>query len=87
MKKGQLPLEHIFIFSKTFKMITKQLGFDLTFKTAVLHGILYTAPANDITITIKTPQSFVPANHFDSTTQKMLLSFKNVARYHTTPGL
>ena len=35
----QLPLEHIFGFCKTFKKITKNLGFHLIFKTADLQDI------------------------------------------------
>ena len=34
--KGQLPLEHIFGFCKTFKKVTKNLGLRITFKTASL---------------------------------------------------
>ena len=34
--KGQLPLEHIFGFCKTFKKVTKNLGFHITFRTADL---------------------------------------------------
>ena len=37
--KGKQKLEHIFSFSKTFKNITKNLGFHLTFKTANIQGI------------------------------------------------
>ena len=44
-KKGQLPLEHIFGFCKTFEKVTKQLGFQLTLKTAVLTDIIYTTLA------------------------------------------
>ena len=39
--KGQLPLERIFGFCKTFKKITKNLGVHITFKTANLQDILY----------------------------------------------
>ena len=46
--KGQLPLEHIFRFCKTFKMNTKHLGFLLIFKTADLQDIIYTTPGDDI---------------------------------------
>ena len=31
--KGQLPLEHIFGFCKSFKKVTKNLGFHLKMKT------------------------------------------------------
>ena len=33
--KGQLALENIFGFCKTFKKITKNLGFHITFKSAI----------------------------------------------------
>ena len=38
--KGQLALEHILGFCKTFEKITKNLGFHLTFKTAILQDII-----------------------------------------------
>ena len=41
--KGQLQLEHIFGFCKTFKKITKHSGFHLTFKKADLQDIFFTA--------------------------------------------
>ena len=40
--KGNLPLEHIFGFCKTFEKITKNLGFQLTFRTNDLQDILFT---------------------------------------------
>ena len=46
--KGQLELEHIFGFCNTFKMITKNLGFHLTFKTANLQDIIFNTIATDI---------------------------------------
>ena len=54
--KGQLPLEHIFGFRKTFKKITKQFGFHLTLKTADLQDIIYTKLAD---IIIKTDKLFL----------------------------
>ena len=50
--KGLLPLEQIFGFCKTFKKITKNLGFHLTFKTNDLQDIIFTTLANDINVTI-----------------------------------
>ena len=50
--KGQLPLEHIFGFCKTFKKITKKLGFHLTFKTNDLQNIIFTTLGDDIIVTI-----------------------------------
>ena len=50
--KGYLYLEDIFGFCKTFKKVTKNLGFHLLFKTANLHDIIYTSMADDINVTI-----------------------------------
>ena len=60
--KGQLPLEHIFGFCKTFKKFTKNLGFRITFKTANLQDIIYTtiAAAYPINVTINSLCLFVP---------------------------
>ena len=44
---GYLCLEDIFGFCKTFKMVTKNLGFVITFKTANLQDIIYSAMADD----------------------------------------
>ena len=41
--KGHLPIEHFFGFCKTFKKITKNLGFHFTFKTADLQNIIFTS--------------------------------------------
>ena len=45
--EGQLPLEHIFGFCKTFEKITKQLGFHLTFKRVDLQDNIYTTLGDD----------------------------------------
>ena len=39
--RGQLALEHIFGFCKTFKKITNNLGFEINFKIANLQNIIY----------------------------------------------
>ena len=44
--KGQLHLEHVFVFCKTFKKITKHSIFPLTLKTADLQDIIYTTLGN-----------------------------------------
>ena len=46
--KGYLYLEDIFGFCKTFKKVTKNLGFVITFKTANFQDIIYTSMAEDI---------------------------------------
>ena len=58
--KGHLSLEHIFGFCKTFKKITKQFGFHLTFKTADLQDIIYTIPGDDIKVSFDELFLFVP---------------------------
>ena len=60
--KGQLPLEHMFGFCKTFKKVTKNLGFRITFKTANLQDIIYTtiAAGTQINVTINSLYLYVP---------------------------
>ena len=41
--KGQLALENIFGFCKTFKKVTKNLGFHITLKTADVQDIIFTS--------------------------------------------
>ena len=50
--KGYFYLEDIFGFCKTFKKVTKNLGFHLLFKTANLQDIIYTSMEDDIIVTI-----------------------------------
>ena len=50
--KRYLYLEDIFGFCKTFKKVTKNLGFHLTFKTNDLQDIVYTSMTDDINVTI-----------------------------------
>ena len=58
--KGHLHLEHIFGFCKTFKKITKNLGFHLKFKMNDLQDIVYTFFAEDINVTINSLYLYVP---------------------------
>ena len=58
--KGQLSLENVFGFCKTFKTITKFLGFRLTFKTSNLVNFLYNTYADPISLTNFDIQLFVP---------------------------
>ena len=67
--KGQLLLEDLFGFCKTFKKITKNLGFQITFKTNNSQNILYTELANDINVTINSLYLFVPVLTPNSETQ------------------
>ena len=58
--KRYLYLEDIFGFCKTFKKVTKSLGFHLTFKTNDLQDIIYTSMTDDIKVTIKNLYLYVP---------------------------
>ena len=58
--KGYLYLESIFGFCKTFKKVTKNLGFHLLFKTANLQDIIYISMADDINVTINSFYLYVP---------------------------
>ena len=69
--KGHLSLEHIFGFYKTFKKITKNLGFHLKFKMNDLQDIIFTTLANDINVTINSLSLFVPILIPNSQTQVM----------------
>ena len=69
--KGQLPLEHIFGFCKSFKKITKNLGFHIIFRTADLQDIIFTSIANNINVTINSLYLFVPTLIPNTETQLM----------------
>ena len=58
--KGYLYLEDIFGFCKTFKKVTKNLGFHITFKTNDLQNIIYSSMADDIHVTINKLYLYVP---------------------------
>ena len=58
--KGYLYLEDIFGFCKTFKKVTKNLGFHLTFETNDLQDIIDTSRADDINVTINNLYLYVP---------------------------
>ena len=69
--KGHLSLEHIFGFCRTFKKITKNLGFHLKFKMKDLQDIIFTTIADDINVTINSLYLFVPVLIPNSQTQVM----------------
>ena len=72
--RGQLPLEDVFGFCKTFnKKITKNLGFHIPLKTNTLQNIIYTtiADATQIKVTINSLYLFVPIITPNSETQVM----------------
>ena len=60
--KAQLPLEHILGFCKSFKKVTKNLGFELTFRTANLQNMIYTSISDgtQINVTINSLYLYVP---------------------------
>ena len=58
--KGYLYVEDIFCFCKTFKKVTKFLGFHLMLKTKDLQHFTYTSMADDINVTNKNLYLFVP---------------------------
>ena len=67
--KGQLLLEDIFGFCKTFKKITKNLGFHITLKTNDLQNTIFTTLANNINVTINSLYLFIPILTPNSETQ------------------
>ena len=58
--KGYFYLEDIFGFCKTFKKVTKNLSFHITFKTNDLQNIIYSSMADDINVTINNLYLYVP---------------------------
>ena len=69
--KGQIPLKYIFGFCKTFKKITKNLGFRLTLETNDLQKTIFTTIATDINVTINSIYLFVPILIPNTETQVM----------------
>ena len=58
--KVVLSLQNIFGLCKTFKKVTKQLGFHLTFKTADLQHIIFTTLGENNEVNFDTLFLFVP---------------------------
>ena len=60
--RGHLPLEYIFGFARSFKKITKGLGFDLEIRTSSRkQDILYTSLGDsDVNVTTNSISLFVP---------------------------
>ena len=69
--KGYLNLEEKSGFCKTFKKMSENLGFRLTFKTADLQDIIYTTIGDSIDTTNNNFCSFVPAFIPSAETQAM----------------
>ena len=58
--KGQIYLKDIFVFCKTFKKVTKNLGFHVTFKTNDLQEFIYKSMDVDINVTINSLYLYIP---------------------------
>ena len=58
--KGYLFFEDIFGFCKTFKKLTKNLGFHITFETNDLQNIIYSFMEDDVKVTIDNLYLYVP---------------------------
>ena len=69
--KGQLPLENIFGFCKSFQKITKNLGFHINLQTADLQDIIFTSIADNINVTINSKYLYVPTLIPNTETQLM----------------
>ena len=57
--KGYLYLEHVFGFCKSFKKVSKNLGFHIKFRTANLQDIIHTSKADDTNVTINSLYLYV----------------------------
>ena len=67
--KRVLPLEHIFGLCKTFKKITKHLGFNISLKTVDLQDIIYTTLDDNIKVNFNKLFLFVSIVFPDAQTQ------------------
>ena len=81
--KGQLKLEIIFEFCKTFKKILKNLGIHLTLKTNVEQNFIFTTKPTDINVTIGSFYLFVP-RFFPKTETQVLLNESIESNYTIT---
>ena len=87
VKKGKikvhLALEYRFRFCKTFKKITKNLGFHLTFKMNDVQDIIFTTIATDINVTNNSLYLYVPILIPNSQTQ-LLFNESSMNNYTVT---
>ena len=79
--KGQLALENIFGFCKSFKKITKNLGFHIIFRTADLQDIIFTSIGDNINVTINSLYLFVPT--FIPSTETQLMFNESIQNNYT----
>ena len=68
---GQIPFQHFFGFCRTFRKITKQLGFHLTFRTADPQDITYKSLGDNIKVNFDKLFLFVSIFIPDAETQIM----------------
>ena len=78
--KGQLALEDIFGFCKSFKKITKNLGFHILFRTADLQDIIFTSIGDKVNVTISSLYLFVPT--FTPSTETQLMFNESIQNNH-----
>ena len=78
--KGYLYLEDIFGFCKTFKKVTKNLGFHISFKTNDLQDNIYTSMTDDIDVTINNLYLYVP-NLIPSVETQLMFNEANQNNY------
>ena len=71
--KAQLALKHFFGFCKSFKKITKDLGFHITLRTADLQNIIFTSIGDNNNVTFNSLYSFVPTLIPNTETQLMFI--------------
>ena len=69
--KGQLALENTFGFCKSFKKITKNLGFHISFRAADLQDIIFKSIGDNINVTINSLYLYVPTLTPSTETQLM----------------
>ena len=81
--KGYLYLEDIFGFCKTFKKVTKNLGFHLTFKTNDLQNMIYSSMADEINVTNDNSYVYVP-NLIPSVETQIMFSEATQSNYRIT---
>ena len=86
--KGHLPLEHINGFCKTFRKITKNLGFHLTFGTNELQDSLFTTLGDNINVTIYSLYLYVSVLIPNTETQVLLLNLSKITvKSHMIHGI
>ena len=79
--KGQLSLQHIFAFCRTFKKLTEHVGFHLKFKSSDLQDIFYTSLGDNIKVNFDKLIFYVPIFIRGAQTQVMFNdSIKNKFR-------